>query len=191
LAQPFRFNRLSIVLVALCVGGLGLPGTALAQSGGSMDAKSARSLVKACGRTSTIGNCFKTLRGKLAWIPDLVLAELEAAPLSTQPTPAPPAMSTPKVVWDGTFAHPYAPSFYILKSYVADGKSPDACRQLPDALRTDAQRLLKLTCEAERELIAAGENRWPDEHAELDALRRRLGSCLPSQASNPTPCGTP
>ena len=135
------------------------------------------------------------MKAGLGSIADFLLAELQAAPLTTEPpaTPVPSPKSSPGVVWDGTFAHPDAPSFYMLKSYVRlDARtSAEACGQLPQALRADRQLLLKLTCQAERELLAAGAGRWPDETAEFQALRKLLASCLPSDPSRPNPCAAP
>jgi hypothetical protein len=183
-----------VVGFAVCLGAAGSPGQAEAQPIRSMDSPEGRSIAMACGRTGSFRNCVAVFRGKFAWVADAVLAELQ-----TPPAPPTAANSTdratrsePLVVWDGTFAHPNARKFYTLKSYVPTSAltSQEACDQLPDPLK-DRQRLLRLMCEADEELIAAGANRWPEERKELSQLRTLLASCLPPTSPNSNPCATP
>jgi hypothetical protein len=143
-------------------------------------------LARVCGRTGTLAACVDAVRGRFASFADLVLAELQAAPAAA-PT------SSSRVVWDGTFAHPDAPSFYLLKSYaLLDAQtSPEACARLPPALQADRQLLLTLTCSAENQLRAAGPDRWPDENREFEGLRRLLSSCLPDPVAGANPCARP
>jgi hypothetical protein len=183
------FRATCIIGLVVCLG-LAVPRDVAAQSARSMTKREARLFAKGCSRISTLTSCVKSGLDSLA---DLVLAELQAAPLPTErATPSEPR-TPPRVVWDGTFAHPDAPNFYALKRYAAAGSasSTAGCDQLPTALKSDSQLLLRLTCEAERELTAGGPNRWPEELRELQEIRKQLGSCLPAQAASPTPCAAP
>ena len=194
LAPPISLRRMArAVGFAVCLGVAGSPGRAEAQPIRSLATAESRGIAVACGRTGSVRNCVDVFRGKLAWVGDAVLAELQAPPppAVTNSTARAPK-SDPLVVWDGTFAHPYAPKFYTLRSYLpmSPGTSEEACRQLPDALK-DPQVLLRLTCEAERELLAAGADRWPTERMELQQLRALLASCLPPSSPNSNPCATP
>jgi hypothetical protein len=188
-----------VVTFFVCLGVMGFARDAAAQPRQTLGKAESRDLAKACGRTGRFSDCVSAiksqLKGGLGSIADLLLAELQAAPLPTEPAPTPSAApkSSSSVVWDGTFAHPNAPSFYMLKGYVRldTRTSADACAQLPDNLRSDRQLLLKLTCQAQRELAAAGGSRWPDETAEFQTLRALLVSCLPSDAARPDPCAAP
>ena len=132
----------------------------------------ARVLAKGCGRTSSLASC---VRSGLDGIADLVLAELKT-PQTPERTKASNTKAGRRVVWDGTFAHPDAPNFYTLKRLApaSSRTSEEACLQLPDALKADSQLLLKLTCEAERELLTGGANQWPEEVSELQAIRTRF-----------------
>jgi hypothetical protein len=132
------------------------------------------------------------MRGRLARVADAILAELQtpvaAATLPSGTTSRPPERG---VVWDGTFAHPDAPSFYTLRSYVPANLSGAAvCAQLPAQVRADPNLLLKLTCTAERELLAAGQGRWPDETSEFQRIRTALAACLPPGSAT-APCTAP
>jgi len=183
-----RFRARCVIGLVVCLG-MAAPRDAAAQS--SMTRRESRLFAKGCGRVSTFTSCVKSGLDALA---DLVLAELQAAPLPSERPTGQPAQRTPgRVVWDGTFAHPDAPNFYALKRYAAgDATSAAAsCDQLPTALRSDSQLLLRLTCEAERELTLGGPNRWPEELRELQDIRKQFASCLPAQAASPTPCAGP
>lgn len=182
-----------VISFVVCLGAACSLGQAEAQSSRSMASAESRGVAVACGRTGSFQNCVNVFRGKLAWVGDAVLAELQAPPPpAVTNSTARASRSDPLVVWDGTFAHPYAPNFYTLKRYVpmSPQTSAEACEQLPDTLK-DPQVLLRLTCEAERELLAAGANRWPTERAELRELRGLLASCLPPASANSNPCATP
>lgn len=182
-----------ITALTVCLGASVGARDAEAQLNRTMNAKEASSLAQACGRTGTRRACFALFRSGLAWLGDLVLAELEAAPgppVGPVVTPT-PGKGTPQVIWDGTFAHPNAPKFSALRSYVpaAARTSAEACSQLPATLKADNRRLLRLTCEAEQELLAYGSDQWPDERKELQRIRELLASCLPP--AGPNPCATP
>ena len=180
LGRIVRIAALSVCLSFLC-------GVRVAegQPNRTVNANEASSLADACGRRGSPRDCFALFRGALAWLGDLVLAELEAAPGS--PTPA---KMTPRVIWDGTFAHPYAPKFSALKSYVITARtSAEACSQLPATLKADNRKLLTLICEADGELLAYGPGKWPDERNELRRIRELLASCLPP--AGPNPCAAP
>jgi len=102
-----------------------------------------------------------------------------------------PATQLPsRVVHDGTFLHPPALAFSVLKGWTLASATGDACTTLPDALRTDGALLKRLVCEAERELTDKGPDVWPDERRELDGIRARLSACLPA-GSAANDCGTP
>jgi hypothetical protein len=184
---PIAFWRTAcIVAHVVCAVLIGTARDAEAQPGWSVDKTQARGLARVCGRTGTLAACVDAVRGRFASFADLVLAELQAAPAAA-PT------SSSRVVWDGTFAHPDAPSFYLLKSYaLLDAQtSPEACARLPPALQADRQLLLTLTCSAENQLRAAGPDRWPDENREFEGLRRLLSSCLPDPVAGANPCARP
>jgi hypothetical protein len=176
------------VALAMCVTLTASVREAAAQPKRTLGKTENRDLAKGCGRTSSWTDC---ARSGLDWIADLVLAELQAAPLPAENAGS--RKSTPRVVWDGTFAHPAAPNFYTLKRLVPAGAptSEEACAQLPGAVKTDRQLLLKLTCQAEEELLAEGPNRWPEELGELRQIRTLFLSCLPPQASSANPCAAP
>ena len=185
-----RIVRITVLGVCLVVGGDCRD--AGAQTTVRVDAAESRGLAKACGRTGRWADCFAAVRGRLARVADLILAELQAAP-APGITSVDSRPST-RVVWDGTFAHPNAPGFYLLRSYVppAPDTSADVCGQLPEPLRADRQMLLKLVCSAQRELLAEGPGRWPDEMAELENVRQRLTACLPAApAPAADPCAGP
>jgi hypothetical protein len=152
----------------------------------------ARSLAKACGRTGRLSDCVALMRGRLARVADAILAELQT-PVAAATLPAGTTSRAPErgVVWDGTFAHPNARSFYTLRGYVPANMSGNAvCAQLPAQVRADPNLLLKLTCRAEQELLAAGPGRWPEEMAELQRIRTALAACLPTGSAT-APCSTP
>ena len=155
-----------------------------------VDGAEARSLAKACGRTGSFAACAAMVRGRLAGVADAILAELEVPVAAATPAAG---SSTSRIVWDGTFAHPHAPSFYTLRSYVsADVPTPQqACAQLPAALQADRNLLWRLTCNAERELLAAGPDKWPEEMQEFERVRALVAACLPPGISPATPCATP
>ena len=144
-----------------------------------------RGLIKACGFGAA--SCFEQVRGGWDRIADTVIGALQAPP---QPRRA----GTPSVVWDGTFPHPNVRSFYILKGLVPMGanSSSGACSQLPDVLQKDShQLLLKLVCDAHRELSADGPGRWSLERTELDELRTIFVACLPPATSVASLCSKP
>jgi hypothetical protein len=189
-----RSLRIVALVVCLCLAGHARE--AVAQTSAQLGVIEARDLAKACGRTGRVADCIAAVRGRLARVADAVLAELQAAPAPTQPAAVPAkgaGRSESRVLWDGTFAHPDAPSFYTLKSYVPAGVSTSeaACAQLPPSLGTDRQLLLKLVCNAERELLAGGAGRWPDETREFEALRKLFAACLPATSSGARGCGGP
>ena len=168
-----------VTVLGVCLVAMGQD--AAAQQTTQMGAAESRGLARACGRTGRWSDCFAFVRGRLASVADLILAELQAAP--AQSTTSTGSRQSSRVVWDGTFAHPNAPGFYLLKSSVPPAtstSSPDVCAQLPEPLRADRQTLFKLVCSAERELLAEGPGRWPDEMAEFQQLRQRLTACLPA-----------
>jgi hypothetical protein len=205
-----------VAISGVCLGILGAssPAAAQPQRLAAVDATAARSFAKVCGRTGRWSECFTAVRGfargSLARVADAVLVELQAAPAPKVVAPpktgpvSPAAKSRqwailstgappdPPVIWDGTFAHPDAPAFYILKGSVPPDvqTSEEACAQLPDPLKADKNLLVKLVCRAEQELLAAGPDRWPDESSEFERLRQRLAACLPP-AANSNPCSAP
>jgi hypothetical protein len=158
-----------------------------AQVSGPLTSSDTRTLIKGCFQGGGVSRCVGALSGKLFRIGDLILGTLQAPPQQT-------ANESPnrRVVWDGTFPQPNAPSFYGLKIFVPARaqSSAEVCAQLPDRLKTDKGLLLKLTCQAERELLAAGADQWKDEHAELEEIRKLLSACLPPQTSS-NPCAAP
>ena len=162
-----------------------------AQVSGPLTSSDARTLTKGChrggGLTRCLGAVSDAARGTLFRIGDLILGTLQAPPQQ-----AANESPTRRVVWDGTFPQPNAPSFYALKLYVPARAqtSAEVCAQLPDRLKTDKTLLLKLTCQAERELLAAGANQWEDERVELEELRKLLSACLPPPTSS-NPCAAP
>lgn len=173
-----------VVIVAVC---LGFSSQADAQFGGQMARTERRGLARACWFGGVSG-CFEEVRGNWDRIADTVLAALQAPPRA-----ALQQSGGPQVVWDGTFPHPDAPSFYTLKGLVPAGAgiSAGVCGQLPDVFQTDRQLLLMLTCEAERELSAAGPSHWSLERTELQDLRTLLAACLPPAGPNANPCAAP
>ena len=217
-AQPGASRRfLPIVTSAVCLLMAGTADDAGAQPRPSVNATTARSLAKVCGRTSPSTACEEAVKGQglkgaakaqYAKVLDAFYKELKTAPppkpSGQSAPPAPPtsrsmqwgmlsttASPDSQVIWDGTFAHPDAPGFYILRGSVSpDVLNPEAaCAQLPDPLRTDKDLLVKLVCRAERELLAAGPDKWPDESREFETLRQRLAACLPPPTANP--CSVP
>jgi hypothetical protein len=125
-----------------------------------------------------------------------IFVRLVAGSLSFQATPrgnagrAAAVQLPSRVVRDGTFLHPPAVAFYLLKSWTLASPTGDACTTLPDELRTDSVLLQRLVCEAERELTDEGPGVWPDERREFEEIRGRLSACLPA-ASAARDCGTP
>ena len=125
-----------------------------------------------------------------------MFVRLVAGPVRFQATPrvnAARAVATQlpsRVVRDGTFLHPPALAFSVLKGWTLVSATGDACTTLPDELRKDGALLQRLICEAERELTAEGPGVWPDEERELDEIRGRLSACLPAVAAA-RDCGTP
>ncbi len=125
-----------------------------------------------------------------------MFVRLVAGPVSFQATPRVNAGRTAatqppsRLVRDGTFLHPPALAFSVLKGWTLASATGDACTTLPDALRTDGALLQRLICEAERELTDEGPGVWPDERRELDEIRGRLSACLPA-AGVASDCGTP
>ena len=195
MAAPLPVLRriVRVTVMGVCLVAVGPCRDAGAQSTIRVDAADSRGFAKACGRTGRWSDCFAAVRGRLARVADLILAELEAAPAPGL-TSIDSRTPTARVVWDGTFAHPNAPGFYLLRSYVppATDTSADVCGQLPEPLRADRQVLLKLVCSAERELLAEGPGRWPDEMAEFELVRQRLTACLPpAPAPAADPCAGP
>jgi hypothetical protein len=185
-AQPIALRRMArAVALVVC---FGLPSHAEAQLSGPMPSSVKRSLARAC-RFGAWRDCFDAVTARWDRIADTLLAPLQA-PSQVSTTPQKPA---PKVVWDGTFPHPDAPTFDTLTGLVpADGRtSAEVCAQLPDQLKADRQLLLRMTCQAERELLAAGAGQWRDEHRKLQELRTLLAACLPPATPNSNPCATP
>ena len=185
---------------------------ASAQPSPQVSESQVRQLTRACGRTGTPRDCVNIVRGSLRGIAALVIAELRttrsaalravpmfvrlvAGPVSFQAQPRVTASRTAtqppsRVVRDGTFLHPPALAFSVLKGWTLASATGDACTTLPDELRKDPALLQRLICEAERELTDEGPDVWPDERKELDAIRGRLSACLPP-AGAASDCRTP
>jgi hypothetical protein len=213
LLRPSSTARLVFFcLLAACLVSLG-GDHASAQSSPQVSESQVRRLTRACGRTGTPRACVEVVRGSLRGIAALVIAELRATPsaalravpmfvrlvarpVSFQATPrvnagrAAAIQPPSRVVRDGTFLHPPALAFSVLKGWTLVSATGDACTTLPDALRVDRALLQRLICEAERELTDEGPDVWPDERRELDAIRGRLAACLPA-ASAASACKTP
>ena len=184
LAPSIVLRRVApIIGVVVCFGGMSVS-QAEAQVSGPLTSSDTRTLIKGCFGGGGASRCV----GALFRIGDLILGTLQAPPQQTANE-----SPTRRVVWDGTFPQPNAPSFYALsKLYVPDRaqSSAQVCAQLPDRLKTDKTLLLKLTCQAERELLAAGTDQWKDERVELEEIRKLLSACLPPQTSS-NPCAAP
>jgi hypothetical protein len=213
LVRPSSRARLVFVcLLAVCLVSLG-GGHASAQPSPQVSESQVRRLTRACGRTGTPRACVEVVRGSLRSIAALVIAELGATraaalralpmfvrlvagPVSFQATAGAnagraSAIQPPvRLVRDGTFLHPPALAFSVLKGWTLASATGDACTTLPDALRSDSALLQRLICEAELELTDEGPDVWPDERRELDAIRGRLTACLPP-ASAASDCRTP
>jgi hypothetical protein len=220
LAERIAFARKArVAALVACALLLGRPHRLDAQSPAAVASAGNRDLAKACWYDANRGDCVRYVRAHWDLIVSTVLTAIQtpAAPRSTTPpggaslrrrggavaamriqapsaaVASPAGGSTAATVWDGTFAHPNAPSFYTLKGLVpADARtSDDVCPQLPDALKADRRLLLLLTCAADNELLAAGTDRWEAEHAEFQQLRSLVSACLPPVAANTDPCAAP
>ncbi len=188
-----------------------------AQSLGAIASTRNRDLARACWYDSRQADCVRLVRANWYWIVNAVVTAIRVPSVpGSGPPPSQGAMPailrgrtvagsigqvvpigsnaqavTAATVWDGTFAHPNAPSFYTLRGLVPPGSTDDACAQLPDGLRGDSQLLQLLSCAAERELLVAGPDYWEEERAELRELRGRFASCLPAAPANVDPCAAP
>jgi hypothetical protein len=205
--------RLVVVcLLVACLLSLG-GREASAQPSPQVSESQVRQLTRACGRTGTPRACVNIVRGSLRGIAALVISELRttrsaalravpvfmrlvAGAVSFQATQGvnagrAAAIEPPsRVVRDGTFLHPPALAFSVLKGWTLASATGDACTTLPDELRKDSALLQRLICEAERELTDEGPGVWPDEWRELNEIRGRLSACLPA-ASPASDCVTP
>ena len=205
-----------VTAVVVCVHLVVEPARVDAQSLGAIASTRNRDLARACWYDSRQADCVRFVRANWYWIVNAVVTAIRAPGPATPPPGSQGAMPAifrdrrvaasagqivsigsnaeaviAATVWDGTFAHPNAPSFYTLRGLVPIGTSDDACTQLPDGLRGDSQLLQLLSCAAERELLVAGPDYWEEERAELQELRGRFASCLPAPAANVDPCAAP
>ena len=186
-----------------------------AQSVGAIASTRNRDLARACWFDSKQADCVSFVRSNWYWIVAAVVTAVRV-PSAPGNAPRPPgamwtapgdgtalaslvqivpvgsdARAVAPTVWDGTFAHPNAPSFYTLRGLVSLDTSGDACAELPDELRGDRDLLQLVSCAAERELLVAGPDYWEEERAELQELRGRLAACLPPAAADANPCAAP
>lgn len=188
-----------------------------AQSMGALATTRNRDLARACWYDSNQADCIRFVRANWYWIVNAVVTAIRAPsgpgsgpPPSQGAMPAvfrgrtsaaslvqivPVGSTAPGVmaatVWDGTFAHPNAPSFYTLRGLAPLDTSDDACAQMPEGLKGDGELLQLLSCAAEQELDRAGPDRWQEERAELQELRGRLAACMPVVAAGTDPCAAP
>jgi hypothetical protein len=167
-----------VVALGVCVVVSGAVETVQAQAS---NPTARRDLARACWFGGSAGGCAAAVQGSWDWIVDNVLMAVQAP------------MPTGRVVWDGTYSNPDAPNFYTLRGVAGavNRASGDVCGQLPDELRADRQMLLRLTCDAERELLSAGPEHWQDEQEQLIEIRGLLAACLPPGTPAANPCGAP
>jgi hypothetical protein len=152
-----------VLVIGLSPGGVR---EARAQSGVRPGTWSGRALARACWLGGGASRCASQVA--LLWE-----SFARTALVAIQPAPA-----VAQIVRDGTFVHPDAPAFYMLKGLVPESLGRNACGQL----RPSREELTRLVCAANRQLGASGQDRWPEERRELLAMHHRLvdSDCLPS-----------
>ena len=103
-----------VAILALCFGVPGSAGTAEAQVSGPA---TRRTLARACWFGGNVRGCAAAVQGSWDWIATTLLSTVQS-----------PSQSS-RVVWDGTYSNPDAPSFYALKGVVAavDRTSSNVC----------------------------------------------------------------
>ena len=165
-----------VTVLAVCLSGLGAVGTAEAQLRRPVEV---RDLAKACWARDR-GRCGAAFMQGWDWFADAVLS-------TVQPQP-----QKPGVLWDGTFPYPEAENLLNLMGVVSlTDATRNVCSQLPDKLRADPQLLLRMFCNAERELLTAGPDQWKSEKEQLAMIRKTLAGCLPPGSSNTQSCSGP
>ncbi len=156
---------LCLLMVVVCLG-TGARDSA-AQQGNLSKREAQRDLVKDCGfLDGGLSGCLTMARQ--AWL------TFKGGVLGA-------VLPDRRLVVDGTFVRPNAPDFYELRAWVEGQPAGAGICAGPD--RPARDQFIRMTCNARRQLLPFGRNRWEKENERFRQFRQQLvaAGCLPAE----------